>query len=127
MDSAEAVGQGIGRVLIPVVLMLWGMNRCQKLAETPGVNAHGTRGLMYALGAWVLLLLNSGFTPMLAWPITMAGVVVLGIIATVRSIQGLARWNDFKHGNAHGVAGVLIGSGLPALIVFGFLRGFMRS
>ena len=110
--------------------MLWGMHRCQKLTDTPGVNASSTRGLMYSLGAWVLMLLNSAFTPMLAWPLTMAalaGVVVLGIIGTVSSLQGLARWNDYKHGNAHGVLGFLIGAGLPALIVFGFLRGFIRT
>jgi hypothetical protein len=130
LDPSEAIGQGIGRVLIPVVLFLWGMHRCQALAEQPNVNANGARGLMFSLGGWVLLLLQSAFTPMLAWPLTfvaLAGVLLLCGIGAVRSIQGLAHWNEFTHGNTHAVFGVLIGVGLSVLILYGFVRGFTRS
>lgn len=85
---------------------------------------------MFSLGGWVLLLLHSAFAPMLAWPVTfvaLAGVLLLCGIGAVRSIQGLASWNEFSQGNAHAVFGVMIGVGLSGLILYGFVRGFTRS
>ena len=127
-DLSDVVVQGLGRVLIPVCLFLWGMHKCQTLAAEENTNPNGTLGLMFSLGAWVLLLLYSAFSPMLGWQLSLvvyAGVVVLCGIGAVKSIKGLSSWSRYAKGNVHGVFGLLVGVGLAALVLFGLTRAFL--
>ena len=129
-ELSDVVGQGIGRVFIPVCLFLWGMHRCQAVAQEKNTNPHATRGLMFSLGAWVVLLLHSAFAPMLAWQVSLvafAGVVLLGGIGAVPSIRGLSRWSRYGRGNVHGVLGLRIGLGLCVLVLYGIVGGLGRA
>lgn len=66
-DPYESAIAGVGRSGIPLGLLLWGMAAARSRSLRPGANAPALRGLMVSLGAWVVLLLESAFAPMLPW------------------------------------------------------------
>ena len=129
-NSSDVVVQGLARVLIPVGLFLWGMHKCESLTAEENTNPSGALGLMFSLGAWVLVLLYSAFAPMLGWQLSLvvyAGVVVLCGIGAVKSIKGLSSWSRYANGNVHAVLGLLVGVGLAALVLFGLTRAFLST
>lgn len=82
-DQYEAVATNVGKFIVPVALLLWGMSAAHTRSLVRGANLSALRSLEFALGAWVVLLLQGAFAPMLPWQATAAAMAVL---------FGLALW-----------------------------------
>jgi hypothetical protein len=127
--SGEELGRGLGTVLIPFALLLWGMQKCRASAERPGSNRLAFRGLMFSLGAWAFLLLQSAFRSALPLPVNlafMAAVVVVGLWGAILGARGVAAAGKLG-GAIQAFVAVLIGVGLPLVIGFGLASGWLAE
>jgi len=125
-DSAEQLGEQVGKLLIPVALMIWGAYKCQQMSERRGVNRDAVRGLMIVLGGWAGTLIATPFLTLLPRFVAL-GVGIVTVLTCVAgallSAKGLLAASDYSEGTLQGVLGVLLGLGVTALLGFGFASG----
>ena len=129
-DQYDTVLSNIGKFMIPVVLLLWGMTSARARSLRRGANDSALRSLMVALGAWVVMLLQAAFGPMLPWQAGAAGVVLvvgLGLWAAGLGFQGLLQVRRTRSGALPAVFGIVIGLGLGGLMSWGTASGYLRA
>jgi hypothetical protein len=125
-DAAEQLGEQVGKVLIPVALLIWGAHKCQQMSERRGVNRDAVRGLMIALGGWAVALIGSPFVALLPRVMAIGGlalVLLTCVAGAALSVKGLLAASEYSEGTLQGVLGVLAGLGVTALLGFGFASG----
>jgi hypothetical protein len=130
INSGEHLGFALGRVLLPIGLLIWGVQKCQTLGHEPHANLAGFRGLSFSLGSWVLLLLHSVFSSILPAALSavfLLGIVVLGLAGGALSVKGLAAWGRYRTGNSQAVVGLIVGVLIPGLIGYGFLSEYKAT
>jgi hypothetical protein len=121
---------GIAKFFLPVALILWGMRSLQTRGQAPTANAAAYRSLVFGLGAWAVLLIQSAFAPMLpGWAIAgaIAAIVLAGVCAVTFGVIGLARLRRLRSGATQAVLGILVGGGFAGVVTWGVFVGFSSA
>lgn len=130
VDQYDAAITNVGKFLIPVALLLWGMTAARARSLRRGANSPALRSLVVALGAWVVVLLQAAFSPMLPWPAGLVAVVLvvaLGLWAAGLGVVGLIGARSAGSGVLPAVFGMAIGLGLGGLMSWSAASGYLRS
>lgn len=129
-DQYEAVATNVGKFIVPVALLLWGMSAAHTRSLVRGANLSALRSLEFALGAWVVLLLQGAFAPMLPWQATAAAMAVLfglALWASGLGVTGLLQVRQRQSGLVPALGGLLIGLGLAGLASWGIVLGYLST
>jgi hypothetical protein len=129
-DPYDGVIQNVGKYAVPISLLLWGMAAARGRSLRQGANSSALRSLMLALGAWVVMLLEVGFAPMLPWQMSLGAVlivVVLGLWASALGVGGLIQVRRARSGMLPAMSGIIIGLGLAGIMGWGTASGYFRG